>query len=732
MNPHGANFYLFDKFRLDPKEKVLWRDDSIVDVTPRSVEILVVLVEHAGQIVSKDEIFRRVWTESFVEEANLSHHISRLRKALGENEDQKFIETVSKRGYRFVGAIHRSDNTTVIAGSKSENETFTERRLNKPAAYGRKLFLILGLILLIVGGAIFSWLKFAEVRSQGSGNSPGVATQGQMSITRITNNGKLGAATISPDGKFIAYSENSTEGAGMLYIRQTETNSEVPMLEPGERMFGSKAFSPDNAYIYYITYDTRDPEGALYRIPVIGGQPTRLLGDVRNMFSLSPDGKRVTFFRDDPQEKRKSLVIASLDGAGEQIVLTRNYAEMELNACPAFSPDGRLIAFAGSDRSSGGMDVWAVDVASGELKKITVKPLVDAGMMTWMPDGTGIVFVGALPQNGNQIYLLEYSSGELRRITKELNNYGNYGLGVTSDGQKLVADLWDTSSQLWTTDIQTEPKNGDQLTSGISDGSRGLAALADGSIVYATRTGDDVDLWRMSERGGKREGKPLTADAFYETDITATHDDRYLVFASDRGGGQHLFRMELDGSNITQLTSGTGFESAPDCSPDGNFVVYASTVNSQTTVWKISMDGGIPVRLTEYECVAPSFSPDAKWIACVKPTDEVGKMASIAVIPAAGGNPEKSFDVMPFGWNYNPVRWTPDGKALIFAIRDRRPGNLWKQNLSGGEPKQFTDFNSEMIFNFAVSPDGKRLVLSRGETKVNVVMIKNFAPRLDH
>jgi Tol biopolymer transport system component len=378
------------------------------------------------------------------------------------------------------------------------------------------------------------------------------------------------------------------------------------------------------------------------------------------------------------------------------------------------------------------MDLWTVEVAGGGPKKITNAPLVDVGMMNWMPDGSGIVLVGALPRTGNQIYFLEYPSGELRRITKELNYYGNYGMGITSDGQTLVADLWDTSSQLWTMDVKNGPQNGEQLTSGSSDGSRGLAALSDGSIVYATRTGDDFDLWRMSDKNGKREGKPLTADAFYESDICATQDNRYLVFASDRGGGQHLFRMDIDGANIMQLTSGSAVDSAPDCSPDGNFVVYASTLNSKTTIWKMSIDGGTPVRLTDYECVAPSFSPDAKWIACIMPIDEVGKMATIAVIPAVGGSPDKTFDVMPFGWNYNAVRWTPDGKALIYAIRDRRPGNLWIQFLAGGASKQFTDLKSEMIFNFAISPDGKRVILSRGETKVNVVMIKNFAPRPGH
>src|SRR5258708_16539686 len=107
MNSSSPHFYVFDKFRLDPIEKVLWFGDSIADVAPKAVEILLVLVEHAGRIVSKEEILEVVWPDSFVEEANLSNYIFKLRKVLGEDEGQKFIETVSKRGYRFVGELKK-------------------------------------------------------------------------------------------------------------------------------------------------------------------------------------------------------------------------------------------------------------------------------------------------------------------------------------------------------------------------------------------------------------------------------------------------------------------------------------------------------------------------------------------------------------------------------------------------------------------------------------------------
>src|SRR5258708_15420957 len=148
MNSSSPHFYVFDKFRLDPIEKVLWFGDSIADVAPKAVEVLLVLVEEAGRIVSKEEILEVVWPDSFVEEANLSNYIFKLRKVLGEDEGQKFIETVSKRGYRFVGEI------------KKEQEP-----LAQISDIRKNWKLLAGAIISLVTIAVTSWLLLSAKRN---------------------------------------------------------------------------------------------------------------------------------------------------------------------------------------------------------------------------------------------------------------------------------------------------------------------------------------------------------------------------------------------------------------------------------------------------------------------------------------------------------------------------------------------------------------------------------------
>src|SRR3954470_2950206 len=114
MSQQESQSYEFGRFRLNVAERVLLREGELVPLTPKVFDILVTLVEHGGQVVSKDDLMKSVWPNTFVEEGNLTQNISLLRKALGETPGGvQFIETVPRRGYRFVAETsHASANGT--------------------------------------------------------------------------------------------------------------------------------------------------------------------------------------------------------------------------------------------------------------------------------------------------------------------------------------------------------------------------------------------------------------------------------------------------------------------------------------------------------------------------------------------------------------------------------------------------------------------------------------------
>ena len=106
LNQH---LYSFGPYRLDTRERMLLREGQYVPLTPKALETLMVLVEHGGRIVEKEEFLRLVWPDTFVEDVTLAKNVSSLRKTLGESEQHHYIETIPKRGYRFVADVRVLD-----------------------------------------------------------------------------------------------------------------------------------------------------------------------------------------------------------------------------------------------------------------------------------------------------------------------------------------------------------------------------------------------------------------------------------------------------------------------------------------------------------------------------------------------------------------------------------------------------------------------------------------------
>src|SRR4026209_1509963 len=108
MSHQPTHLYEFGPFRMDAGECLLLRDGQSVPLKPKAFDVLLALVEQPGHLLEKDELMKKVWSDTFVEEANLSYNISLIRKALGEGENgQKYIETVPRRGYRFVAGVKK-------------------------------------------------------------------------------------------------------------------------------------------------------------------------------------------------------------------------------------------------------------------------------------------------------------------------------------------------------------------------------------------------------------------------------------------------------------------------------------------------------------------------------------------------------------------------------------------------------------------------------------------------
>ena len=175
--------------------------------------------------------------------------------------------------------------------------------------------------------------------------------------------------------------------------------------------------------------------------------------------------------------------------------------------------------------------------------------------------------------------------------------------------------------------------------------------------------------------------------------------------------------MDLEGRNPQRLTNGV-LDDNPSVSPDGRWVVYEALPGER--LMRVSIDGGTPEVVSEVKLGSPRVSPDGSRILGSRWHEE-RKRFLIDIIPFEGGEPLQSLEI-----SGSDVVWTPDGQGIAYQESIHDVGNVWVQHLDGGDPVQLTFFEELRIDTFAFSPDGKSLVLSRGEQSQDIVLIKNF------
>ncbi|HJQ41227.1 MAG TPA: protein kinase [Thermoanaerobaculia bacterium] len=531
-----------------------------------------------------------------------------------------------------------------------------------------------------------------------------------LTIKRITATGNVPGAAISPDGKYVAY-VNSEQNRHSLHLRQLATGQDLQLVPPAEGGYWGHAFARDGASIYYALKSRNHPKGTLYSISILGGTPRRLLDGIDSAVSFSPDGKKITYVRGEPPPSAESaLVVANADGSDVRVLAKRTPPQLFypiFYTGPAWSPDGKTIAV--SERTRDTSALIAVDVASGAARAISTGWTV-AQQVAWLPDGNGLILIGARVRGDPQVWRVESSSGEARPITNDLLGYRMPTL--TADGSTIVAVTIDRDADLWRIPLagSEAPR---RIRGGRGAGGPGLDVGPDGSIAYTSMESGTLELWVAGADGAS--ARQLTKDSEGGVRPSFTPDGKTIVFG--RYNVPSIQRIAADGSETrpTRITE-RAFE--PALSPDGKTVVFRALAG----LMKMPLAGGPAVKITDLSVQFPAISPDGTRVAgyCQPP----GQPLTICIFPMAGGPPQP---VESAGPNSNSViRWVPDGKALLINTMPEDRRNVWRLPLDGSAPAALTQFTDQLMFSFDLTPDGKALIASRGELTRDAVMITGF------
>ncbi|MGA9812676.1 MAG: protein kinase, partial [Terriglobales bacterium] len=541
-------------------------------------------------------------------------------------------------------------------------------------------------------------------------NRPRAFNLQNMQITKLTENGKANQVAIAPDGRYIVYAMRDGEKQS-LWVRNVATKSDVQVLVPDVVEIPGLSFSPDGNYIYFVRSDkSTENYRYLYQMPVLGGSPRQLIRDIDSSIDFSPDGSHFVFERGVPDRNVIEIWTAQADGGGERLVAT-------LPAYPGFifgatwSPDGNTLA--APTLGVGGDATWqlnVINIADGRVRTLLPAGGRAVGRAVWMPDGHSLIAPVAEATLGRgQLQSIDYPSGELHRFTNDLSDY-TAALDVTHDGKTLAAIQRARVSNIWSAPA-ADSSQARQLTSGEPAYNQ-IAPGPSGKVLATSRNGD---IWSMNPDGSQRT--LLVPDAHNLNSISSC-GDRYVLFDTYRDGKLELWRVDADGSNGKRLADVLG---ESQCSPDGKWIFYSG----KDRIYRMPAEGGDPVTLLTVPEGGNSLrvSPDGTQLAFSYQEGNPVPMPKVAMVPIVGG-PMHSISQVPLG--ARGLSWSPSGKALQYGLTRNGATNLWEQPVSGGPPRQITNFASDQIFGFAWSRDEKQLFLIRGNVTSDVILISNF------
>jgi Tol biopolymer transport system component/DNA-binding winged helix-turn-helix (wHTH) protein len=717
-----AKRFSFADFEIDVSRRVLLRDDLPVALNSKAFDLLLALVEMHGEVLSKDELLEKVWEGQFVEEGNLTGHISNLRKVLGEGKkEHRFIVTIPGRGYRFAAPVVAHIDDDVIVESHTVRRVIVEEEIDEPVdglpagqavplltegqtaenAFRKYRWLmtasVVVLALVIVG--VYSFLR--RQSSNDSGHFQ------QISVRRLTSKGMVSDAALSPDGKLFVYS--LLEGdAQSLWLGHVDGGEPVVIRPAANAVYRNLKFTPDGNSIYYVISESLD-NGALFKIPVFGGVPEKLADNFRGL-AFSPDGKQFAYIRHDDVNSRSLLYSAAADTAREHVVAEFPDEPSTSWHLPTWSPDGTKIALVAALPNDIN-ELKVLDVESGSVSRFTTRSWRSIRSLAWLHDGSGF-FAVAIDETSplRQVWYVSYPDGAARRITSDLSSYDL--LSLSADDKSLLAVDDINQSNIWIAPADNL-SGAKQVTFGPigrSDGWSGLVWNKNEKIAYTAVTAVGDSIWMMNANGSDQ--RQIVSNGGSNLYPSLSDDGRYLVFQSDRSGRYAIWKSDLETGSLVQLT-GEAASFEPYISPDSRWVVYRSSAY----LWRIPAEGGQPIQLTERAAGWPQISPDSKLVACEADVD--GK-TRLGIFSLDTGALIKAFETPRLANLRLGVHWMPDGKAV--AYRDWTNG-IWIQDLIGGEPHRLEGLPEEKLFGFGWSADGKQFAYSRGGTSRDVVLI---------
>jgi serine/threonine protein kinase/Tol biopolymer transport system component/Tfp pilus assembly protein PilF len=604
----------------------------------------------------------------------------------------------------------------LVAQMQPEPADKTETAPSAPATQDSKVasMVVLAVVAVLVLGALA--LTYVQSRKAGE---PFANPQ----FARITGDGTTGLAAVSPNGEDIVYTTRK-KGWTQLWKRKVGTSGSSSLTAPIQGDAVSLEFTDNGNRVAFAIHPALQIfHRNLFTVPLEGGIPVQILGEVPGPVGISRDGTKAAIVRANRALNRDEIWIADLKTGGERLITSRQYPTHLLSqASPAWSRDGKRLAFSVETKDNVGFYIYlqTIDLETGQEHR------VQSPRWQWVEDiewfsGQSALAIVARPQGSSfkQIWYVGYPGGASRRLGSDIDSYNT--VSVSDDGETLASIQLQTLSNIYVApskdvdhSVQVTPGTGRYFD---------LSWTSDDRILYASDATGEADLWTIKADGS--EQRQITSGGGLKWAPVSSPDGRYLAYHSNVSGSWNIWRTDADGSNPVQITQGPRDSNWPHFTPDSKFVVFHQTdPGGQLNLWKVPILGGTPIQLTSSMTTHPAVSPkDGKLVAWYSKTVDHPQW-KLAVFAPSGGAPLQVFTPSVAISADSQLGWSPTGDAITCLGQESGGWNVWNQPIDGRPAKRLTSFVSGQIYSFDWSKDG-RLAFSHGVSTTDVVIVRD-------
>ncbi len=754
---HETNeFYDFGEFRLDARKRRLWRGGEVVALTPKEFEVLFFLVMRAGQVVEKEELLDAVWTDVYVEETTLARNVSWLRQKLGTaNGGAKIIETVPKRGYRFLPEVTRSENAPAlrveekilqrvviketitfdesesIAASNEPNLTEsnlpTPKLLNPKSEIQKPKWFWLSLVFAFVALAA---IGFAAYQNFSRRSEPKVI----VAAPAAPFSGLAGSENFpafSPDGKLLTYVWNGGAGENFdVYVKQIGAGEPVRLTDTKEDEV-HPVFSPDGAHIAFVR--TFPDHSEVFLIPTLGGAERKICNLQRtySRLSFSPDGK--TLAATEVANEREGIFLIEVQtGAKKRKTLPPDSTS---DIAARFSPDGKTLAFL---RRYGATDavfvVSATDTNASE-RQLTFDKTGIVGL-AWNADGKRIIFASGMTALTSNLRRISIDGSESELIAVNGKNITNPI--VSADGKTLafVEESYQTS--IWQLENKLPPH---RLIESSRDDHSPNYSPDDARIAFVSNRTGNQEIW-IADANGKNQRQLTDSTQFAGKSQSSTNaspntlgsprfspDGNFVAYDAQINGNSDIFIVSADGGASRRLTSDSSQEILPAWSADGQSIYFNSNRGGDSNLWKIPLAGGEPVQITKQGAFESFAASDGKTIFYTKSRGEKGLWR----VSADGGGEEISVAELSEAGNWR--YWTMTKRGIYFVAPSELPPYKIKfYDFSNSQISQIVTTEKSPIWTYpglSASAKGKTVLYTQSDQNASSIMLAKLPEESD-